>query len=162
MKRIYLRGKYSHLYACVDDCDYESLIKFNWFASATTYAQRNTWVNKRNGRELMHHRILPKQDGLYVDHIDGNRLNNQRGNLRYVTPTQSLHNRQRRHNAKSPYKGMYWHRHKEKWGVRITVNKVVICLGYYLDPKEAAIVYDMAAKRYFGEYAKLNFPEGPA
>jgi hypothetical protein len=59
----------------------------------------------------------------------------------------------------SKYKGVSFRKRKKPWIVGITVNYKNIHLGYFTNEIEAAKVYDAAAKKYYGEYAYLNFPE---
>lgn len=84
--------------ALVDDCDFERLNKFKWFAHKgrnTYYAQRNS--PKINGKQrtiFMHHKVIGKPPvGKMSDHEDGNGCNNQRYNLRHVTNRENSQNR---------------------------------------------------------------------
>jgi hypothetical protein len=94
VKKIYLRGKKgSGLFALVDDQDFEGLNSRAWYAlrvkgSQTIYAR--TVIDGKT--VYMHRLILPVQDGLEIDHEDRNGLNNQRGNLRYLTHAENIKN----------------------------------------------------------------------
>lgn len=94
-----------------------------------------------------------------VDHRDGEGLNNRRSNLRLVTNSQNNMNSQCRWGALSKYKGVSWHKRREKWQGRIKLNGKEIYLGYFDNEKKAARAYDEAAKKHFGEFARLNFSE---
>ena len=92
------------LFSIVDDEDYEYLSQWKWYANRnyyTYYAMRHT-TNKtgKNTTICIHTQLLGKKDNLYVDHIDGDGLNNQRSNIRHVTPSQNNENRHR-HTSKS-------------------------------------------------------------
>lgn len=92
-----------------------------------------------------------------IDHIDGNRSNNAWSNLRKATTSQNLINSKKRKNSKSKYKGVSFHsRRILKWAARININKKQYILGYYNTQEEAAIVYNEAAIKYYGNFAKLN------
>ena len=157
MKEIPLtQGKH----ALVDDEDYEWLSKHKWYYSGDGYAHRHP---PRDGKPLkterMHVSIIGKIDGLEVDHIDGNGLNNQRNNLRHVTKSQNQHNGKSHENSSSKYKGVSLHSQVHRWWARITADGKVKSLGCYNSEAEAAKVYNEAAKKYYGEYARLNIIE---
>lgn len=99
-----------------------------------------------------------------VDHINGNKLDNRRFNLRICTKRQNSINKKRssRNNGgTSKYRGVYRNKnkHKNMWSVNIVVNKAVAYRDFFNNEKEAAFAYDKAAKRIHGKYAYLNFPE---
>lgn len=92
-----------------------------------------------------------------IDHIDGNRSNNIWSNLREATISQNLINSKKRKNSKSKYKGVSFHdRRILKWAARISVNKQEYILGYYNTQEEAAMAYNEAAFKHYGNFAKLN------
>lgn len=96
----------------------------------------------------------PIPDGFYVDHIDGNRLNNRRGNLRLVTPQQSGANQKSR-GGKSQYRGVSQQKNG-RWAAQISKAGIRWCIGTYDTEEEAAKAYDDAAMQVHGEYARLN------
>ena len=108
----------------------------------------------------LHRRIVsrmmesPLPEGMFVDHIDGNPLNNRRGNLRLVTKQQNAANARSR-GGKSKYRGV--HQQKSgRWAAQISKAKYRLCLGTYDTEEEAAAAYDEAAKSIHGEFARLN------
>lgn len=138
-------------FAIVDAADYEWLMQWRWH-SCHRYAGRGENID---GVFLMHREILGAPDGMSVDHIDGNGLNNTRANLRLATQSQNLCNRA----AKSGYKGVDFQKRNGKWRARIKLNRKEIHIGEFTDAESAARAYDEAAKKYHGEFAWLNFPE---
>jgi hypothetical protein len=118
----------------------------------------NYAVLERNKvRYLIHRVIMNCPEGMDVDHINGIRTDNRRCNLRICTRSQNAANSKIRVDSKTGYKGVSTSsRNKKKWEARITVNYKVIQLGTYLSPEEAAKAYNLAALKYFGEFAKLN------
>lgn len=109
--------------------------------------------------KLMHRVLMGEPEGMTVDHIDGNTLNNRRYNLRLATDHR---NKTRRHkhnipNKSSQYRGVYYHRDgfiystfcengKQRW------------LGAFPDEESAARAWDAECLRVRGEFAVLNFP----
>ena len=106
----------------------------------------------------MHRLILGITCDSQGDHINGDGLDNRRANLRPVTHAQNMQNR--RGNGPT-FKGIYCVERttRNPWMAKIAVAKKQIYLGYYATPEDAARAYDEAAKKYFGEFARLNFPE---
>lgn len=144
-------------FALVDDGDYEMLMKWCWYFTSTGYAANKGGVDR--GRIVyMHRYIVDCPEGMVVDHIDGDKLNNHRGNLRIVTASQNLMNTKRlRKGAKSVFKGVSAASTKGKWRAYIKAYGKYEHLGHFNTEEEAAIAYDAAALKYFGEYASLNF-----
>lgn len=147
----------------VDDEDYNYLNQFNWYANErdyTFYALRNKWENGKLEIVFMHREILKliKGDGKIGDHKDRNGLNNQRYNLRIVSPSVSMLNRKKNKNNTSGYKGVSWNKNAKKWIVHVGFNGKDIYCGLYIDPTEAATVYDKEIFKYHGKDAILNFP----
>ena len=145
--------------AIVDDEDFDFLNQWKWYAHksrATFYATRNRRMDDPPGpcSITMHAVLLPTEDGL-VDHFDGDGLNNQRVNLRAASFHQNAVNR-RYSIGQSGYRGV--RKNGNHWTARIRVNRKCFGLGTFVDPAEAARIYDVAASRYFGEFAILNFP----
>lgn len=92
-----------------------------------------------------------------VDHADGDGLNNQRLNLRpFFKGQNAMNKRKPRKYATSIYKGVS--KHKKKWKATIQAEGRSIYLGTFDTEIEAAVVYDVAAKKYFKEFARPNFP----
>lgn len=140
----------------VDDEDFDYLNQFYWQVDKTDSV--GTHANGERPRTLMHRLIMKAPADREVDHIDGNRLNNQRSNLRICNSSQNKCNRGPRKDCKSGYKGVSWHGQRQKWTVRIQPpnSKKYLSLGLYTDIKEAAKAYNKAAKKYHGEYVFIN------
>jgi len=92
----------------------------------------------------------------HIDHVDGDPSNNRIENLREATHTENAWNRGAQENNTSGYKGVYWHKHKQKWVARIYKNRKQHHLGYFTCPKEAHAAYCKAAKELHGEYANTG------
>lgn len=93
----------------------------------------------------------------YIDHINGNGLDNRRCNLRPATGSQNLGNTGLRNTNTSGYRGVSWNKEKSKWEARISINGKSKFLGYFNDVIEAACAWDHASVLHFKEFAFTNF-----
>lgn len=147
--------------AIVDNDDYELLSQYKWYLHVsrrrTAEDLHYCWTHQVDGHNvLMHRLIMNAQPGQFVDHINGNGLDNRKANLRLCSKSQNAQNIKARW-GKSRFKGVYWHKHRKKWAVEININGKKKSLGHYIDEVEAAKVYDKVARQYFGEFADVNF-----
>lgn len=142
--------------AIVDDEVYESLARHKWHCDSIGYAARKVWKGFKCETVRMHRALVDAPDGMVVDHINGNKLDNRRSNLRVCTRAQNLMNRGKQRNNTSGFKGVSYHKQCSKWMAFIKLNKRFINLGLFDTPEAAALAYNEAAKKYHGEFAKLN------
>ena len=141
------------------------LARLNWYY-ANGYARRNIpGDNGKQKQEFLHRVVYERKigrelrPGEEVDHIDRNTVDDRRENLRLATSSQNQANRGKpKGTCSSKYKGVCWHKPTKKWRARIKVDGKLIHLGLFIEEFEAALAYDRAAKEYFGDFAKLNFP----
>jgi hypothetical protein len=144
--------------ALVDDKDFDRLNHYSYSA----HKRFNNWYAIRHGENhcviRMHHDVLGLNPSVIVDHKDGDGLNNQSENLREATKSQNAANSRKR-NGSSIYKGVSYKESSDKWQAKICVNYKQIYLGLHENEVDAALAYDSAAMKYFGEFARLNFPE---
>ncbi|MGH2478191.1 MAG: HNH endonuclease [Ktedonobacteraceae bacterium] len=120
-------------------------------------------IGRYNGPIVKLHRIVaermigkPIPKDMVVDHIDGDPLNCHRDNLRIATPRQNMQNRKHHQNSKHAYKGIMVNGSGHHWFARIMHHGKYQLFGPYDTPLEAAKMYDIKAKEYFGEYARIN------
>lgn len=106
------------------------------------------------------HKFIMGNPNCAVDHINQDKLDNRKENLRLATTTENLRNTKPKSNNTSGYKGVSFCKSTGLWRAGIQVNKESKNLGDYKTAEEAAKKYDFYAKLYFGEFAYLNFPEG--
>ena len=157
MKKIKLtQGKY----ALVDNADFKWLSRWKWCYSSGGYAKRGTVKRIEGIRKsiqfAMHREIIQTPKGMHTDHIDGNRLNNQRRNLRIVTCAQNKMNvvNIRKHAGK--FKGVSWDNTGKRWRARITKDGKEKYIGNFKTKVAAAKAYDAEALLLFKSYAKTN------
>ena len=157
-RRIYLSDRE---WTIVDQQDYYRFGNFKWCIRGnrnTFYAVR--FVKTGPGRTKLvnlHREIMGAPDGLLVDHKNGDSLDNRRANLRLATHLQNHWNRRKKKNTTSPFNGVCFHKEKRKWTAYIDVAGKRIYLGSFDFEVDAAKAYDEAARKYHGEFARLNF-----
>jgi len=159
--------------AIVDDEDYEWLMQWKWGArhdAWNCYASRTAYPNGRNGTEgrnhsnitvNMHREIMgckPK-DGIIVDHINRNCLDNRKVNLRIAAPSINGYNCRMHRDNSSGYRGVFWHKKSRKWMAQFLYHGEHIYCGSFNNLLDAVFAYDCAIIKYRGEDAILNFPE---
>lgn len=153
--------------ALVDNADFEHFNQWKWQARKKPnnkwYAVRSEGYPKQKQKTVfMHREILNAPEGMEPDHINGDGLDNRRENLRISTHTQNIWNSRKRRDNSSGYKGVTRYNKKgvkKRWVARIQYDKRRIYLGSYERRESAARAYDAAAKRLYGKFANLNFPE---
>lgn len=146
----------------VDDENFEFLNQWNWHAhkqGKTYYAKRVTGKNYKVTMIHMHRVVMGNPPpNIFVDHIDGNGLNNQKRNLRLCTKAQNGMNRTKQANNTSGYKGVRRDKERNKWIAQIKINQKNRFIGRFDSREEAARAYDAKALELFGEFAYTNFP----
>jgi hypothetical protein len=150
-------------YAIVDPEDFERLNQLEWHCTHRGYAKRAVPDKSAKGRQRlvwMHRELCPVPEGMFVDHINRNRLDNRKANLRPATHRQNVWNRTlNRKLGGTFYRGIRWDKSRKKWRVRLRVDGHLKSFGFYSDEVEAAKAYDRVARQHRGEFASLNFPE---
>jgi hypothetical protein len=142
-------------YAYVDAEDFEWLNQWRWHVCGSGYAGRH-----ENGKLIfMHRAIMKPPKGMVVDHINGNRFDNTRANLRNVTPQENLHNTRKQAGTSSIYKGIYYQKNMGKWYAEAKYRGARSRAGPFEEEAEAGRAYDRMAVELFGERAWPNFPE---
>jgi hypothetical protein len=108
----------------------------------------------------LHRVILGLTDRkIKTDHKDGDGLNCLRSNLRACSNQQnSSAFRQLKIGKTSRFRGVSWKTDKQRWVVQLRYFYLHIYGGLFTDEIEAAKAYDALAARYFGSFARLNFP----
>lgn len=134
----------------IDDCDKEILTKHSfWFHKSSGYM-----ATKINGKFTPLHRLLMGFPDGYVDHINRNRLDNRRCNLRVVDCTGNIINRGIQKNNKSGHPGVFWYSKNSCWIVGI--SKPRIYLGSYRIYEDAVYVRDCFASFIYEKYANIK------
>lgn len=143
----------------IDLDDLKICSNYIWCITADGYAVTSGKINDCHNRILMHRLILglEKNDGKIGDHINGNRLDNRKINLRIVTPAQNSMNRPTLLSSNtSGVTGVSWNKRQRKWHSYIWFNKKRIHLGYFENLDEAVDIRLKAEVTYFKEYAPIH------
>lgn len=148
-------------FAFVDEEDFDNLNQYTWTISngyAARRLKRCYEVGKKpKQRDQKMHRLLLGEPNNQVDHINGNRLDNRKINLRICTQSQNLLNKPKRRDNKSGFKGVCWDNTKKQWVTQCRANGKKY-FARFKDLLSAAKAYDRFAKELHGEFAHLNFP----
>lgn len=157
--------------ALVDDEDFDRLSRHKWYAyrqpgTETYYATRTRPRSEgKKGLVYMHREILGATRGQVIHHMNGDGTDNRRANIRFCTVRENNQGSRKKYKGTSRYRGVHWSSRREKWAAEIRGGAVRpdgrrqrVNLGDYASEQDAAIAYDRAAVRLFGEFASTNFP----
>jgi len=148
---------YKKYVALVDDEDYQRVSRNKW---TVVISIRSAYVygSIKGKRISLQTFIMKSNKGQYIDHIDGNGLNNQRSNLRFCTKAENSRNKKPSLNGTSKYLGVSYNKDGgfRKWVAQIYSNGKKYGLGSFYLEEDAADEYNKAAKKYHGEFARLN------
>ncbi len=140
------------MHLVVDPQDIDFLNSQKWYVHSRGYA-----ANCKG--QLFHRLLLNPPKGTVIDHVNGNKLDNRRDNLRVCDQRGNLRNARAKRGS-SRYKGVYYHKQVGKWCAHITVDYKTRHLGLFLTEEEAAQAYNIAATQANPEFSKLNILEG--
>lgn len=135
--------------ALIDSVDAPDVLRYKWHWDGA-YPARNLPSRKK---QRLHELLLPDAEGVR-DHINRDRLDNRRSNLRIISQRHNTMNGPRRKNNTSGYHGVDWSKDHQRWRARIGAKHI----GRYRTAEKAARAYDKAAIELFGEGVQLNFP----
>jgi hypothetical protein len=142
----------------VDNDMFDYLNQWKWFFNGT-YAARNIRTingHRRRKTYFMHHLILQPPNGMDIDHINRNPLDNRLCNLRICTRSQNRINSKIRTDNKSGVTGVDWCKLNKKWQARIEKDGKRIHLGRYDNLEDAKNAYNEKAKELYGEFILVN------
>jgi hypothetical protein len=127
----------------------------NWYLSKSGYVVSGC---RTNAHVFLHRHLMGViPDDHVVDHINRDKLDNRRTNLRVLTRQENTFNRGVKRNKRdTPFKGV--RRAGRRWEARITVGDILRSVGFFATAEEAARGYDAAARLHHRGRAPLNFP----
>ena len=126
-------------FAIVDDEDFEYLSRHKWHIGSGGYAFTD------GGKTRMHRLITSCPANMDVDHINHNKLDNRKENLRVCTTEENCRNRVDNKNNKSGFRGVSFHSPLNKWRAKIVLKNKHFHLGYFDTPQEASQAYEEVA-----------------
>lgn len=143
----------------IDDDDWPLVCQYKWRLNQHgRYPYVITQAGKNNKRVYMHRLLIGASVDEVCDHINGDTLDNRRANLRRCSTPENVRNSRPQIGKSSQYKGVYKCKKTGRWHARILIDGRRIHLGRFNNEVLAAEAYDMAAKKYFGQFARLNLP----
>lgn len=134
--------------------DYDKIKEYHWHKNSNGYAVCNIQRNNEWITISIHRLVMDAPDGVEIDHIHGNKLDNRKSELRIVAQSDNKKNRSINTNNTSGYKGVSWNKNKQKWVANIQCNGQQFYLGAFESVYDAYICYENAAKTLFGEYKR--------
>lgn len=145
----------------IDKRDYKKVSICNWFTYTKKRNKLKRYVKstiKINGRQIPIHRYIlgiidPK---VFVDHKNGNPLDNRRSNLRICSITDNNRNKSSHPGSTSKYLGVFFYKRTSRWVACIYYNGKTVFRRVFDTEEEAALQYNKQAIKYFGEFANLN------
>jgi hypothetical protein len=123
---IYIISKGETFECIIDTDDLEKIKQYSWHRGTKGYI-----VYKNKETVYIHRLITNCPKGLFIDHIDGNPLNNKKNNLRVVTTQQNAQNRALMPNNKTGYRGVYFEKQTEKYRVQLVIDGTTMDFGRY-------------------------------
>lgn len=141
----------------VDDEDWERLSKFKWNVDRRGYI----WACRNQTHYYMHRLVMrSKSTDYYTDHINRDKADNRKCNLRICSQSQNCYNTVRdRAGFSSKFRGVHWAKDRALWLSKLVVKQKRIKLAQFKDEIEAALFYDKCALEYWGPTAIVNFPD---
>lgn len=134
----------------LDDDMVTKVFSKTFYNDGSYIAFREHW---RGPKIYLHRFITNVPKGMVVDHINGNKLDNRRENLRICTQSENMANHPRNANNKSGFKGVFYKQENGRFMAYITKDRKRINLGHYSTALEASEAYRIAANKIFGQYA---------
>jgi hypothetical protein len=148
--------------ALIDDEDLALVSSYTWHALWSPYTKSfyaATHIRKPDGKQAtlqMHRLIMDAPKGVQVDHIHHQSLDNRKSELRLCTGSQNKCNSGKHADNTSGYKGVCWHKQKQKWHAQIMIKGKQKHLGYHDTPELAHAFYCHAALELHGAFANTG------
>lgn len=144
-----IRGKF----AIIDDEDFDFISMKKWRVNAYGYAIHTGWANGKSFSIMMHRHILKLGSGMDVDHINGDKLDNRKENLRVCLHKENLLNKKTRKDSHTGFKGVTFMKNRSRpYRARVKKDGICYALGYYETPELAHMAYCKKAIELHGEF----------
>lgn len=128
--------------AILDDEDFESYGQHRWCLMKNGYAVRAIKISKNKTATYYLHREIvgPYPSGMCVDHVNRNRLDNRRENLRIIPLAANTQNVGPHPNSSSKYRGVTWNKKSKNWQAQVSIDGKNHYLGRFDSEDEAGSV----------------------
>lgn len=148
--RIFLKNNKNEIVGetIIDTVNFNKVKGYKWNLA-------NGYANSGKGGR-MHRLILNAEKEDIYDYINRNKLDNRKENLRFCNYSQNIANSNIQKRSLSGYKGVSYHKSTGKWRARIRKDRKEFYLGIFDTPKQAALIYNIAAEKLHKEFAGLN------
>lgn len=138
----------------VSDEDYPLLSRHNWNVNSQGYVR----CSIGNIDTFMHKLVQPVRPSYVIDHINRNKLDNRKENLRTIHHSQNDFNQGKPKNNTSGFLGVMYRKNRGNYYAQISINNEYFHVASGLTKEDAAKLRDYIAWRVRGEFAVLNFP----
>lgn len=139
----------------MDDTDFDKVNSVIWYLEKNGYVSRRSYKNGVKKTLKLHRVIMDCPDGMEVDHINHDRLDNRKENLRICTLKQNRGSRLKKKNSVSKFKGVS--KNGNNWRAYISLDGKLTDLGTYKNERIAALMYDFWAIDHYKQFAETNF-----
>ena len=146
-------------FVLIDEDDYDFLSMWKWNIGSGYASRAASVIEYEMGtprRISMHRQILSCPKGMVIDHINRNKLDNRKSNLRVCTYSENTANAYRKQRGTSKYKGVYYKSDCKKWCAELIAHGKRIYLGLHITEKDAALAYNKAFIENYGTIGLLN------
>lgn len=134
-------------YALIDESD-------SWVLEHRWYKSNNGYIKSSGGKHYLHRLIMSTPTGVQVDHINNDRADNRRANLRHCNQSENNANSLLRTDNTSGVRGVSWDRFREKWVAQVWKNRKIIFRKRFDTKEEAIKAYRLNKERLYGEFAR--------
>jgi hypothetical protein len=153
MRRIIVQRK-PRKYAIIDDADFKQLSQYHWNVAGGKKGSGYYAAHRKGDKPVyMHRLIMDAPEGVEVDHINHNRLDNRRSNLRLCNSHQNKLNMKLRSDNTTGHKGLRWRDDVKSWRVNVKIQGKEIQVGYFKKKRDAIRARKEAEVIYYGEFA---------
>ena len=134
----------------VSPCDKHLLKEYTWYLNWNNYPTATKKIDGKTYHYRLNRLIMNPQKGKLVDHINGNKLDNRRSNLRIVTHLQNAQNKQLRHkNSTSGFRGVTYDKRRGKFRAQWVLNSKYHHVGYFDSVEKAAAAVDAYRRSHY-------------
>lgn len=135
---------------------YNKVKQYSWHENSNGYVVSSTYKGINGSAVFLHSLVLDvnNEDGLFIDHINGDKMNNLKSNIREVSYSQNAMNTGVRRDNRSGHRGLFYKKKSKTWFAYINKNKQRVNLGHFKDKDKAIKQREIAELYLFAEYSR--------